>query len=220
LQHEPAIRAAILGKLQCTMPARAPTLIFDLGGVLVRHDNDALYDRLAACCKDIAAARPKIESWLGDEQIGTGKLHIHTLYTQMKDVLGLRASYPYFLELWSSHFSEEPGMDGLVERLARRHRTILFSNTNAPHIEHIAATYPVYGRFHATYLSYELGLVKPATAAYERVLELEGRTAPDCIFIDDRPENTRAASELGMSAVTFTGRDDFVAALERHGIAV
>jgi putative hydrolase of the HAD superfamily len=202
------------------MTAPAPTLVFDLGGVLVRHDNDALYDRLAACCADPREARPKIDACLADERIGTGQLRIETLHKHLKDTLGLKASYSYFLDLWSSHFSAEPGMDGLVEKLTRRHRTVLFSNTNAPHIDHIRATYPVYARFHATYLSYEIGLVKPSAAAYMRVLELEGREATGCIFIDDRPENTAAAQQLGMRTVTFTGQDNCVAALARHGVTL
>ncbi len=202
------------------MTSPAPTLIFDLGGVLVRHDNDALHDRLAACCAEAAEARPRIAAWLGDERIGTGDLPIHSLYTHIKDTLGFKASYPYFLDLWSSHFSAEPGMDTLVERLARRHRTILFSNTNAAHIEHIREKYPVYARFHATYLSYEIGLVKPSARSYLRVLELEGRAASACIFIDDRPENTAAAGQLGIKTVTFNGRDTFVAALARHGVEI
>ncbi len=202
------------------MPSPAPTLIFDLGGVLVRHDNDALYDRLAACCADPAEARPKVEAWLGDERIGTGHLQIHTLYRHMKDALGFKASYAYFLDLWSSHFSEEPGMEAHVERLARRHRTVLFSNTNAAHIEHIRAAYPVYGRFHATYLSYEIGLVKPSAASFLRVLEREGREPADCIFIDDRADNTAAAGQLGIRTVTFTGTDHFLAALARYGVEI
>ncbi len=202
------------------MASPAPTLIFDLGGVLVRHDNDALYDRLAACCWDPQAARPKVEAWLGDERIGTGDLHVHTLYRHMKDALGFRASYPYFLDLWSSHFSEEPGMDALVERLARRHRTVLLSNTNAAHIEHIRASYPVFARFHATYLSYEIGLVKPHAASYLRVLELEGREPKECVFIDDRADNTAAAGKLGIRTVTFSGPEDFVAALAHHGVEI
>jgi HAD superfamily hydrolase (TIGR01509 family) len=202
------------------MTSPATTLIFDLGGVLVRHDNDALYDRLAACCTDAQEARPKIVAWLGDERIGTGHLRIETLHKHMKDVLGFKASYGYFLDLWSSHFSEEPGMEALVERLVKRHRTILFSNTNAPHIAHIRETYPVFGRFHATYLSYEIGLVKPHATSYRRVLELEGREPENCIFIDDRPENTAAAQQLGIKTVTFTDRDHFVTALTRHGVAI
>jgi putative hydrolase of the HAD superfamily len=202
------------------MPSPAPTLIFDLGGVLVRHDNDALHDRLAACCADAQEARPKIVAWLADERIGTGHLRIETLHKHMKDVLGFKASYSYFLDLWSSHFSEEPGMEALVERLAKRHRTVLFSNTNAPHIAHIRETYPVYGRFHATYLSYEIGLVKPHATSYLRVLELECREPENCIFIDDRPENTEAARLLGIKTVTYTDRDHFVTALTRHGVAI
>jgi HAD superfamily hydrolase (TIGR01509 family) len=202
------------------MPSPAPTLIFDLGGVLVRHDNEILYDRLAACCANALEARAQIVSWLGDERIGTGHLGIETLHRHMREKLGLKASYNYFLELWSSHFSEEPGMEALVERLAKRHRAILFSNTNAAHIAHIRAIYPVFSRFHAQYLSFEIGLVKPNATSYRRVLELEGRAPEDCIFIDDRPDNTAAAGKLGIKTVTFTGPEAFVAQLARYGVTV
>lgn len=111
-------------------------------------------------------------------------------------------------------------MEALVERLTKRHRTVLFSNTNAPHIAHIRETYPVFGRFHATYLSYEIGLVKPHATSYLRVLELEGREPEHCIFIDDRPENTAAAEQLGIKTVTFTDPGRFVTALTRHGVTI
>lgn len=202
------------------MISPAPTLVFDLGGVLVRHDNDLLYDRLAARCVDPVAARERIIVALDEPDIGTGRLGIDRLHTRLVQELSFADPYDAFLAIWSSHFSEEPGMEALVRDLATRHRTIIFSNTNAPHIEHIEANFPVYRCAHAAYLSYELGLVKPDAGAFQRVLELESRRARDCIFIDDRPENTAAAEALGIETVTFTSREALLAALARHGVSV
>jgi glucose-1-phosphatase len=196
------------------------TIIFDLGGVLVRHDNDLLYDRLAARCAGPAAARPQIAASLHDERIGTGEVGVDALYARLQAEQGFKDSYSDFLGLWSSHFSEEPGMEPVVRAIAERHRTVLFSNTNAPHIDHIKENYPVYGHLHAAYLSYQLGLVKPHAVSYRRVLELEGREPQDCIFIDDRAENTAAAAALGIKTVTFTGRDAFLAEMAGHGVAI
>jgi putative hydrolase of the HAD superfamily len=202
------------------MASPEPILIFDLGGVLVRHDNEALFDRLAACCADPASARAQLSACLDDRGLGTGTIGVDALHARLAAKLGFKETFSRFLELWSSHFSEEPGMEDVVKNLAKRHRTILFSNTNAPHIDHIRANYPVFGHVHAAYLSYELGLVKPDVAAYQRVLDLEGCLARDCIFIDDRAENTAAAASLGIRTVTYLGRDAFMAGMTRFGVAV
>ncbi len=196
------------------------TLIFDLGGVLIRHDNDLLYDRLAACCADPAAARPRMPACLEDEAIGTGRVSVEALHARLAAEHGFAGGYSHFLDLWSSHFSAEPGMAQLVCALARRHRTVLFSNTNAAHVAHIKANYQVFDHVHAAYLSYELGLVKPQPASFLKVLQFEGRRAEECVFIDDRAENTAAASALGIKTVTFAGRDDLLARLDRYGVAV
>jgi glucose-1-phosphatase len=198
----------------------APTFIFDLGGVLVRHDNPTLFDRLAACCAESAAAREHLASGVYFRDIDTGRLSIKALHQRLATDFGFNRPYGEFLELWSSHFSEEPGMDALLAALVRRHRVALFSNTNPAHIEHVAARYPATSRVHARYYSFELGLVKPDAAAFERVLELEGRRAEDCIFVDDRADNTAAAAALGMRVVTFTGRDALFATLTKWEIAL
>ncbi|WOJ90647.1 HAD-IA family hydrolase [Methylocapsa polymorpha] len=198
--------------------APSPTLIFDLGNVLIRHDNELLYDRLAACCADPAAARPHLAAWLSDEDIGCGRLSIEALHARLAADHGFEETYAHFLELWSSHFSEEPGMEPVIRALARRHRVVLFSNTNAAHVEHIRANYQVFDHLHAAYLSHELGLVKPDADSFLKVLEMEGRPAEDCIFIDDRAENTAAAAALGMRTVTFAGRHACLAELDRYGV--
>jgi putative hydrolase of the HAD superfamily len=196
------------------------TLIFDIGGVLIRHDNDLLYDRLAACCSNPTAARTHLPICLNDAEIGSGRLSIEDLHARLAADHGFYETYAHFLELWSSHFSEEPGMEPVVYALTQLHRVVLFSNTNAAHVAHIKANYQVFGHVHAAYLSHELGLVKPDAASFLNLREIEGLPPEDCIFIDDRAENTAAAAALGMRTVTFTGRDDFLADLDRYGVSL
>ncbi len=202
------------------MQPSVPTIIFDLGGVLIRHDNELLFERLAACCVDPVAARPHITRALDDEAIGTGKLSVEALHAKLVAEHGFAQAYPHFLDLWSSHFSAEPGMEALLCALAESYRVVIFSNTNAAHIDHIKEKYPVFGRAHAAYVSYELGLVKPYAEAFRKVLQLEGREPGECIFIDDRPENTAAAAALGIRTVTFTDDRALKAAISEYGVAV
>ncbi len=202
------------------MEASVPTIIFDLGGVLVRHDNEVLLDRLAACCAEPATARHLMARAVGDEDFTTGRLGIDALHARLVAEHGFAPGYAHFLDLWSSHFSEEPGMEPLVLALAQRYRVVIFSNTNSAHIDHIRANYRVLTHAHAAYMSYELGLAKPYAEAFEKVLELEGRRPEECIFIDDRAENTAAAAALGIMTVTFTDRAALEAAVAEYGVAV
>ncbi|MGO9672579.1 MAG: HAD-IA family hydrolase [Methylocella sp.] len=202
------------------MKASVPTIIFDLGGVLIRHDNELLYDRLAACCADPATARPLMARATGHEDFGTGRLGVDALHARLVADHGFAQNYSHFLDLWSSHFSEAPEMEPLVQALARRYRTVIFSNTNAAHAEHIRANYRVLGHAHAAYMSHELALAKPAAEAFKKVLQLEGRRPEECIFIDDRAENTAAAAALGFKTVTFTDRAALECAVAEYGVSV
>lgn len=196
----------------------SPILIFDIGGVLVRHDNDLLFDRLATCCADPVGAKSYLASGVYTRDIDIGRVSVKALHASLADSLGFNKPFDEFLELWSSHFSEEPGMEQFVALLAQQYRVTLFSNTNAAHIDYVSARYPALGHAHRAYYSYEMGLAKPDAEAFQKLLELEGRRPEEAIFIDDREENAAAATALGMHGVVFTDRDALIEALEALGV--
>lgn len=197
----------------------APTLIFDVGGVLVRHDNGLLYDRLAAYCADPLTAREQLADGVHDRIVGTGRMSIAELHRRLVEDYGFQARYDAFLEIWSSHFSAEPDMEPVLRALAARYRTVFFSNTNAAHWAHVTAHYPALAHGHHAYLSHELGLTKPDPASFQRVLDLEDCRPADAIFIDDRAENVDAAVAQGMDGILFTDAASFQAALVERGVA-
>lgn len=51
-------------------------------------------------------------------------------------------------------------------------------------------------------ISYQIHQIKPNPPIYEYLLQKYQLKAEDCLFFDDRPENTEAARKLGMQAVT------------------
>jgi HAD superfamily hydrolase (TIGR01509 family) len=183
----------------------SPIFIFDIGGVLVRHDNDHLFERLAARCADPASAKSYLASGAYARDIDLGRMKVEGLHAILSSRLGFDRPYDEFLKLWNCHFSAEPGMDALIASLAQKFRVVLFSNTNASHIEHVSAHYPALRRAHKAYYSYELGLAKPDAEAFRKVLELERRQPEEAVFIDDKAENAAAAASLGMRAIAFTG---------------
>jgi len=195
-----------------------PTFIFDVGGVLIRHDNDLLSDRLAAQCADPPATRPRLNDGVHNREVGTGRMDMVELHRRLAREYGFLADYATFLAIWNSHFSEEPDMEPILRALSSRYRTVFFSNTNAAHWAHVTAHYPVLAHGHHAYLSHELALVKPDPASLLRVLELERCAPADAIFIDDRAENVEAAVALGMDGILFTDAARFRAALVDRGI--
>jgi putative hydrolase of the HAD superfamily len=62
--------------------------------------------------------------------------------------------------------------------------------------------------FDRRYYSCRLGAAKPAPRAFQLVISDLGQRPGEVLFIDDRAENTRAARELGMHAITFTSAGD------------
>ena len=54
-------------------------------------------------------------------------------------------------------------------------------------------------------ISYEIRQIKPNPPIYRHLFEKYQLKAQDCLFFDDRPENTEGARKLGMQAVTVVG---------------
>jgi glucose-1-phosphatase len=200
------------------MEVASPLFIFDLGGVLISHDNELLYDRLAEACSNPKAARSKLVDWPEARDFALGRLNEEGFHARLASDFGFRGDLNAFRERWCCHFGEEPGMTNALRNIATRYRTVLLSNTNVTHWEHIRFRYPVASYVHATYLSFEMGLEKPNVEIYRAVLQGEDRTAGDSIFVDDRTENIDAATALGIRSIAFTGYEPFAATLRAWGV--
>ncbi len=186
-------------------------LVFDLGGVIVPHDNELLYRRLAdQCAADDALDR--IRTLAHDDRYGTGELTIADLHDRLCRDLGYGLPWADFAEVWCSHLGIDIAMLDFVTGLAARHRVMLFSNTNREHWDHLVAM--TNGRLASleAYLSFEIGLVKPSQQAFHWVAAQAGIAPSRSLFIDDLPANVDGARAAGFQAVVFTGQ----AALEEY----
>jgi HAD superfamily hydrolase (TIGR01509 family) len=84
-----------------------------------------------------------------------------------------------------------------------KYKLILLSNTNELHIDWIKKNVPFYETFKscfdAFYLSHEIYLRKPNRDIFEFVLNENGLSAKDCLFIDDNALNIKTADSLGIT---------------------
>jgi putative hydrolase of the HAD superfamily len=70
-------------------------------------------------------------------------------------------------------------------------------------------------RFDGIAISAEVGVMKPAAAAYGAILDMLALPAHACVFIDDLHANIEAAQALGLHGIVFQDNPSCLAALER-----
>ena len=199
-------------------PPAYDALIFDLGGVIVPHDNAVLAARLVSRCSAPDAAQ-RLNGVAHAASYGNGERSIAQLHGVLVETLGYDGDWPRFAQDWCCHLSLDAAMMALVERLGELHRVMLFSNTNQEHWEHVVGlSGGRLGRIEA-YLSHEIGDLKPALTAFERVAALAGVAPGRCLFIDDRLDNVEAARRAGFHAEVFTTQAALESLLRAAGMA-
>jgi putative hydrolase of the HAD superfamily len=106
-------------------------------------------------------------------------------------------------------------LDVLVAH-ARRAGAQLALLSNAPEPLAEAIDRAAWSRhFGHRYFSCRLGAAKPGPRAFQLVLSDLGARPAEVLFIDDRPENTRGARDLGLHAITFATAGALAGALAR-----
>ena len=192
-------------------------LIFDLGGVIIPHDNGKLYRQLADGCS-VQSALQRVADDNDDYRYQTGEMPIEHLHGRLVDELGYQSDWEVFRQKFCCHLEVDRAMLEFVDQLSRTNRVMLFSNTNQVHWDHLdTRTDGLLGRFER-YLSHEIGAVKPHAHAFVMVAERAGVTPGSCLFIDDRLDNVEAARLAGFQAEQFTDQTSLAALLREAGV--
>lgn len=110
-----------------------------------------------------------------------------------------------------------PGADDLVEAVRAELPVACLSNTNKLHWEALSAS-PHIGSMDQSFLSFQLGMVKPDREVFDHVSAQIGVPGSRLLFLDDTTVNIAAAREAGWSAVKVDGAGGARAALVEHGV--
>ena len=186
--------------------------IFDYGGVLVQHQNDADQAKLAAL-----AGIPKDEFtglyWAYRVDYDKG-LMTEIEYWQTVAKNGGSRLTPDLIQRLTSFDNQswmrfDSAMWEWVQQLrnAGKHVAML-SNMPRDLGEALKLETNRLETFNYVTLSYLVHSAKPEPAIYEHCLEGLGIAPNQTLFLDDRIENVHGAEMLGIRAVHFTGRDE------------
>lgn len=187
---------------------RIKTCIFDLGNVLVFHDNALMFQRLGEVAAPSIPASEVQHRLLSNplwDAANRGELEGPGIYREIQQVLGLAIDFEGFKRVWSCHFSLNLPMLREVELLLEvgEVKVLLLSNTNVLHLDYLLPRLPLLGRFEHRIFSNQVGLVKPNPEIFKLALRKAGADPQATLFVDDVEEYVGAARALGIQAHRF-----------------
>ena len=191
-------------------------VVFDLGGVLVRLGGVPVLRRLLGIEDDAEIWRLWLESpWVrryergrcGRDEFARGMTAEHRLPLSPEQFLDAFRDFPLGLYDGAAELVESVGV-----------RTACFSNTNELHWSHQRDAGRLRELFQHTFVSHEMGLVKPDRDAFEHVVEALGCAPEQILFLDDNAINVKGARAVGLDAHCTRGLEAARALLGTRGL--
>lgn len=192
-------------------------IIFDLGGVVLNID----YERTINAFKRLGEEHfenlyTKSQQDKIFDQFEVGSVTAAGFRKYMKSFLDPSVTDDAIDMAWNAMLLDLPAHRvELLKQLRSTYRIFLFSNTNEIHLEHFQK---IIGReygnpqlletiFHQTYYSHLLKMRKPHPEAFQKILDEQGLTATETLFIDDSIQHVEGAAKLGIQTIHLVGKD-------------
>jgi HAD superfamily hydrolase (TIGR01509 family) len=201
--------------------ARVDALLFDLGGVVIEIDFGRVFQAWAdAASVSHARIAQRFSPDAGYEAHERGEISAQEYCKHLRATLGVTLGDEILLSGWNQIFvGPIPGVEALLESLARAYRVYAFSNTNVAHRAFWQARYATLLQpFSQIFCSCDLGVRKPSADAFLEVSRRIGIAPGRIVFFDDHPQNVRGARAAGLLAHEVHSAGDIRAALQHEGI--
>lgn len=196
-------------------------IIFDFGGVLIDWNPRYLYRKLFDGDSNV------IERFLTDIGFMEWNLQQDKGRSFAVAVAELCERFPAYANLiraydqrWEESIAGpiQPTVNLLHSLKQTGCRLYGLSNWSAEKFETVRSKYEFFNWFDTIVVSGEVKLVKPDPRIYTLFLERIGRTAEECLFIDDSRANIAAADQLGFKTIWYESPEQLEAELRHLGI--
>ena len=196
-------------------------LVFDLGGVVVRWDPDAI---IAGVFRDEETKR-KVKKGVFEDadwlELDRGTLGREDAIARAAKRTGVaEAEIKRLLHAVPPSLVVFPETVELLRRLKKKgYPLYCLSNMHFASIEYLEHKHDFWDLFQGRVISCRLQLCKPEAGIYEHLLRTYGLEAKETIFIDDVQKNLDAAAKLGIKPLKFESAAQCERDLQRMGIA-
>ncbi|MFJ2349531.1 HAD family hydrolase [Streptomyces antimycoticus] len=196
---------------------RRRIVLFDLFGVIARHQRPGALEKMAARCHTSADAFTTAY-WTHRPPYDAGRHTASAYWTDVLHALSRPADADTIEELRLTDIDSWARVDDrmvtYVRTLRDRARVALLSNIPADHADAFLAAQPWLHDLDHMAFSGKIGTAKPDPAAFQHSVVALRAVPADFLFVDDREENVRAARTVGMNGHIFDGQDDLAAAVD------
>jgi HAD superfamily hydrolase (TIGR01509 family) len=197
-------------------------VIFDIGRVIVRLDVARAVAGFAAGVSlspaDIWSAITHDPRWPDWQE---GRITPRDWHLHLAKRLGGSLSFEQFTDAWNRAIDPVPMLESsLFEKLSKRYRLALLSNTDPIHVAHLESAYEFVHHFPkpARIYSCVVGTSKPDPLIYREALDATRARAEEAVYIDDIFSYVEAAQRLGMAGITFSSPEQLESDLRAVGI--
>ncbi len=185
------------------------TVIFDMGGVLVRTEDRQPRQRLA---DKLNLSYQELEELVyrsaTSKQATVGMIPAETHKKAVLESLGWPADsiQEFSAEFWGGDRVDRQLVD-FIRGLRGSYTTVLLSNAWDDLRSVLAERWQIADAFDHIFISSEIGLAKPDPRIYQWVTAELSADPTELVFVDDFIENVLAAREAGWNAVHFRSRE-------------
>lgn len=196
-------------------------IIFDFGNVLLEWNPRHIYRRYFP---DDEAA---MEQFLHEVDFMNWNAQQDKGRPFTEGVAVLSRQFPHYSDLiqaYHDHWRESIGdpvhgtVDLLIELKKAGYPVYGLSNWSAETFPLVREKYEFFGLLDDIILSGEVRSIKPEPRIFEVALQRIGRSAQECLFIDDAPANVEQAQKMGFVTVQFRSPEQLEVELHRMGL--
>ncbi len=195
-------------------------LVFDLGGVLIDWNPRHLYSKLLEGPEAVERFLDEIgfAEWNAEQDRGR---------PFSEGVAELSRRFPHyerFIRAYDERWEEtlggviQPTVDLLRSLKEAGYPLYALTNWSAKKFSLVRGRYEFLNWFQAILVSGEVNLAKPDPRIYHLFLTQVGRTAGECVYIDDSASNIATAHELGFTAIQYESPEQLESELRRIGL--
>lgn len=199
------------------MPTDRHIVLFDLFGVIARHQRPGALAKMAARCHAPTDAFTTAY-WACRPPYDAGRLSAPEYWTAVLRALSVDVEADTIEELRLSDIDSWSRVDNRMVAYAQSLRAVtevaLLSNIPSDHADAFIDAQPWLHTLDHVAFSGKIRAAKPAPAAFHHCVVAMRAAPADFLFVDDREENVRAAQAVGMNGHVFTDRDELAAAID------
>lgn len=188
------------------------SIIFDLGGVVLPLDTEATRQKI------LEYTRQDIKEWMKFgyphqviRNFELGKLTEKEFFEDLSEVLSYENDLYYLKEAWNAMLMPIPKENiDFLNQLSEKYQLILLSNTCETHIQcfekmlqqthHIESLELLFDK---VYYSCRIGLRKPDTKIFQKIIKENHLNPTQTIYFDDTPEHIEGAKKLGIQSYLY-----------------